>query len=489
MALTYLGISSSIVTANSYSFPDMPLGAEASDRYIIASVVARKAGVGLSITGVTIAGVPATLLRGVTYEADSNSQPTAIFMAAIPTGTSATVVVTFNENSFRTSVALHSLTGMDTPNVYDFEVIGRSGSQADTFVDAPANSYVLSNAMQGTSTTNPRWNVGSTVQDYGSQFNTNGYHTGSSLEVNTTTAAIRSTFNTDNVAVKTVVTIVLRSQGAVAEPITRRFIPTPSAWYKADSITGLSDGDRVTAVVDSSGSGHSLAPVSDAIGPIYRPAGINGIPTLEFTGSATETMSSSLSMSQNNITMIAVIKSDLISGNHNILDSSMVGGVGFRQTTTSISVVVRGILASTVLTTGAVTAGESLIVSTAWDTARSVGYKNGTVGTSNAYTPAMTAGTTLLIGGGSSTWDGFISEVIIYHRQVTTEERATIHSYLQDKYSIIVSDYIAPPATSGGVRVWDGTAFVMRPVQVWDGTSWALKPASTWKGTSWEHSS
>lgn len=40
-------------------------------------------------------------------------------------------------------------------------------------------------------------------------------------------------------------------------------------------------------------------------------------------------------------------------------------------------------------------------------------------------------------------------------------------------------------AATGGVKVWNGTSFVAKPVKVWNGTSWAAKPTKTWNGTSW----
>jgi hypothetical protein len=52
--------------------------------------------------------------------------------------------------------------------------------------------------------------------------------------------------------------------------------------------------------------------------------------------------------------------------------------------------------------------------------------------------------------GGPDSFSGNFAELIMYSRVLTAPERATVHSYLQDKYAIPVSDYTAGiPAFSG----------------------------------------
>jgi len=56
------------------------------------------------------------------------------------------------------------------------------------------------------------------------------------------------------------------------------------AWYKADAITGLSDGDPVSTWSDSSGGGYDLTQTSTAR-PLYQTNTLNGLPVVEFDGS------------------------------------------------------------------------------------------------------------------------------------------------------------------------------------------------------------
>jgi hypothetical protein len=43
----------------------------------------------------------------------------------------------------------------------------------------------------------------------------------------------------------------------------------------------------------------------------------------------------------------------------------------------------------------------------------------------------------------------------------------------------------APPATAGFIKVWDGAAWVEKPVKVWTGSAWVQKPVKRWDGAAW----
>ncbi len=61
--------------------------------------------------------------------------------------------------------------------------------------------------------------------------------------------------------------------------------PTLSAWFKADSITGLSDGERVETWSDSSGNGFDATQSAFDQRPFYTTNMINGMPAVRFSGS------------------------------------------------------------------------------------------------------------------------------------------------------------------------------------------------------------
>lgn len=58
-----------------------------------------------------------------------------------------------------------------------------------------------------------------------------------------------------------------------------------SVWYKADAITGLSDGDPVTEWADSSGNANNLtSSANGTIDPTYLVSSIGGLPGISFPG-------------------------------------------------------------------------------------------------------------------------------------------------------------------------------------------------------------
>lgn len=68
-----------------------------------------------------------------------------------------------------------------------------------------------------------------------------------------------------------------------------------SAWYKADSIVGLNEGDLVTTWSDSSGSGHDLVQNTAGNKPTYHASGggPNNLPSVEFVFGSSDYMSTS----------------------------------------------------------------------------------------------------------------------------------------------------------------------------------------------------
>ena len=55
-----------------------------------------------------------------------------------------------------------------------------------------------------------------------------------------------------------------------------------AGWYKADAITGLSDGDPVDSWVDSSGNGNTLTQSTSGAKPTYETAELNSLPIVRF---------------------------------------------------------------------------------------------------------------------------------------------------------------------------------------------------------------
>lgn len=43
----------------------------------------------------------------------------------------------------------------------------------------------------------------------------------------------------------------------------------------------------------------------------------------------------------------------------------------------------------------------------------------------------------------------------------------------------------APPASTGKIKAWNGSAWVAKPVKVWNGSAWVEKPVKRWNGSAW----
>jgi hypothetical protein len=41
------------------------------------------------------------------------------------------------------------------------------------------------------------------------------------------------------------------------------------------------------------------------------------------------------------------------------------------------------------------------------------------------------------------------------------------------------------PSSGGNIKVWNGSAWVAKPVKVWNGSSWVAKPVKRWNGSAW----
>jgi hypothetical protein len=50
--------------------------------------------------------------------------------------------------------------------------------------------------------------------------------------------------------------------------------------------------------------------------------------------------------------------------------------------------------------------------------------------------------------------------------------------------SVIVIPALAAGAT-GQMKVWNGSAWVAKPVKVWNGSAWVVKPLKYWNGSAW----
>ena len=235
-------------------------------------------------------------------------------------------------------------------------------------------------------------------------------------------------------------------------------VPNLHTWYRADSIA-QADNTAVASWADSSGNGFTMSQVNALKQPSLQTNELNGLPVVRFDGTA-DAFGSSAPGNGANQTVIAVLRA-----------SSTSGGVrtfrgGQLQLVTDTVATVAGVptaYSNSVGLIGSATGGSigtsSFIVLTfsfADATNTWAWYRNGTLSGSGSAAAASLTGTALQAIGAADAevdqefWPGDIAEIIGYTRVITAGERSNVHSYLQEKYGITVSDYVPTSVPKNG---------------------------------------
>lgn len=129
--ITYLQTAGDGTDLTVYTFSAQNFGTASSDRYIIAAVNSRaNDGGARAISTITIGGVSAS----IAIQATSNGNCLGICLAAVPTGTSGDVVITFDSTMGNADIDLYSATSVGSatptdsgsstadPGTYDLDI-------------------------------------------------------------------------------------------------------------------------------------------------------------------------------------------------------------------------------------------------------------------------------------------------------------------------------------------------------------------------------
>lgn len=114
-------------------------------------------------------------------------------------------------------------------------------------------------------------------------------------------------------------------------------------------------------------------------------------------------------------------------------------------------------------------------------TPRNIGYRNGgTTGSTDSSARAATTAETVRMRNGGFRWRG----LGIWSRALSSAELLQLYDGGNPGYSYA---NFAPqePTTDPTIPVWDGGAFVRKPLGVWNGSSWVYRPTQRWNGTEW----
>jgi len=149
MDIQYLQSAPDTSDTNAYTFSSQNLGTAASDRYIIVVAVARKAGASTTLSSISVGGVSATIVKQATNNV-SNTDVAGVAIAAVPTGTTGDIVVTWGATMVRCAIMAYRATGIDA-TAYDSDS-SLSGNPSVS-LDIPANGFAIGGGLTAASTT------------------------------------------------------------------------------------------------------------------------------------------------------------------------------------------------------------------------------------------------------------------------------------------------------------------------------------------------
>jgi hypothetical protein len=234
-----------------------------------------------------------------------------------------------------------------------------------------------------------------------------------------------------------------------------------SLWLKADAGVTLS-GSNVTAWADQSGNGNNATPFDTGYEPLFVSSSVNGLPTIRFSDSAASLLVTPSFLPVNfdtSISIIAVAKavaSEVVTENSAqrwLLPSGESGSfeIGFTfgaygNSSPNFSAMIGSNLVDEAEVESSEIIGTETAIVSLLNTGTSVDfYKNGT--SAGSLTPADYSETDAsdgVWGIGAQLGNGSVylparfnlAELVIYNREITTQERQQVEAYLNAKYEI-----------------------------------------------------
>jgi len=230
-----------------------------------------------------------------------------------------------------------------------------------------------------------------------------------------------------------------------------------AAWYKPETLSGLTNGQTVTSWTDSTGNGHTIA--NNTTSPSYFTNGINGRPSVFFTVSESDQLITSSSvLLPSGMTYVAVFKTFSTDSTSSfasdpaltlVSDSTYTGSTTFGLTggnskfiryDNQVSASYLNITGSYALNNTNVYPGHYLIATHRQDTGNANDlaslYADGRPdGTANIPYNSLTSFDSVGRGGaGQNSFDGWIGEVLVYGTDLSTADRLQLQTYLNERW-------------------------------------------------------
>ena len=211
------------------------------------------------------------------------------------------------------------------------------------------------------------------------------------------------------------------------------FLPTDltglQCWVAANLITGLADGDAVTTWTDLSGNGNSPTQGTAARRPTYRTAIHNGLPVVRFDGTD-DSLGASFTLAVPYTVFLVTIPRTL-PANQYAIDGITQNTIGVQSLTTDLY----AFGDAGFVRTGVLAVGAFFYYTLIANGASSATYFNG--GTEITGTEgAATGGIRLGSAANDTVFGNFdIAEVIVYNTALSAANRASVESYISEKYN------------------------------------------------------
>lgn len=219
-------------------------------------------------------------------------------------------------------------------------------------------------------------------------------------------------------------------------------------WWKADSITSLSDSDPVSTWNDSSSSANNLTNTGTNR-PTYKTNILNGKPVVRFAGASTQylTKGSISGMTSQVFSIFAVVRPAALGANIDIFHhGNAVGGIRYILNSDNKQSLIRAAQAVLGESTSTVTdtTNFTLVCVTNNSSDNMMFYKsalgNGSTTTSNTF---IFTDNNITIGvdiwNTSAPFNGDIAEVIYFDNVLSEQNRIQIERYCANKYGVPAS--------------------------------------------------
>ena len=204
--LSFRASGSSTSDLTTYTFAGVDIGTAATNRHVVVGVQG-SGGTARTLSSVTVAGVTATILVEATDTGGGGEDHVALVIAAVPTGTTGDVVVTWSGAFARGAYGVWAVYGLESPTPVD--TTQSTASPGALSVDTTADSIVIAVSAPNNSSTTA-WSGVVTENFDVAAFETQGWTGASAAKVAAATPATVTATYTGGPTNKAAVSIALR---------------------------------------------------------------------------------------------------------------------------------------------------------------------------------------------------------------------------------------------------------------------------------------